>query len=120
MLRSSVALAVLAALLTPSLAAVRPIAHRCTEYVCVCTGSRPSRKAHPEGCHSGGAPQKRDCQMRSGCRHDPAVGTTATSYFAPATAEIQPPLGNRVIGLTEARRPLAGILRIDSPPPERA
>lgn len=58
--------------------------------------------------------------MRSGCRYDAPTHLTVLGYLAPAASRVELLPRLRAIGIPDARRPLAGSLRIDSPPPERA
>jgi len=119
--KSWIAAALLAAVLMPAVAVFAPAAHECTDHVCLCSGSRPSRVARPETCHGARTPGRPDCEVRSGCRHDRAARVTfAAAGLAPSVFDTRVRPQARAIGLPEARRPHAGVLRIDSPPPERA
>ena len=117
--KSWVAAAVLAASLAPLAAALRTMAHACSDHVCLCAG--PSRVGRSATCHDGRPPGRPDCQMRSGCRHDTTLGMSAAPlYLAPSTDDALALPRANTIGAAGARRPLAGVLRIDSPPPRRA
>lgn len=124
MLRSGVvkqwvAVLVLAAFTGPILSGFSASAvHDCTDHSCQCAKRPPSKSDTRQPCHGGEGAAERGCEIRGRCNHDSPVLVTARAYVMPRAVSAAISVTAELLAPPPAPSPLAGVLRIDSPPPK--
>src|SRR6266704_6277435 len=93
-------------------------AHECTDHSCRCTKRPPSQPNTTQPCHGGESAAERGCGIRSRCNHDSPVLVTARAYIMPRVLSAAITVTAELLAPPPAPSPLAGVLRIDSPPPK--
>ncbi len=97
-----------------------PAGHACSDHICQCLRRAPAAPASPSmDCHLASASSAPpDCQLRAACRHKLPLLEPTRPCLAPDEAPRAMATGVEPLERAPARGPLAGILRIDLPPPK--
>jgi hypothetical protein len=118
-LRSWVAAALLSALLGSMFTTVlAPAGEGCTEEACRCAHHRDSKPRSSLPCHERARAAERDCEIQGTCAHVSPMIVSPRPYLVPDVAQAALSRTAEILDPPRDCPPLAGILRIDSPPPK--